>query len=86
MQTLLELYMHRYQYIIELLKALWTVICLFIKSFLNKTDIITEYRKECDNTAQKMLDCLKRTDEGRDLLAKYEELLETTTQTPIGSS
>lgn len=78
--------MYQYQYIIELLKALWTVIVLFIRSLLNKTDIISEYQKECDNTAQKILDSLKRTDEGRDLLAKYEELLETTTQVPIGSS
>lgn len=56
-------------------KAIWDIICLFIRSLFNKTDVLTEYQKECDETAQKMMDCLMQTDEGRDLFANYENLL-----------
>lgn len=59
-------------------KAIWTIICLFIKSIWNKTNVLTEYQKECDKTGQKMREILMRTDEGRDLFTKYENLLEQT--------
>jgi hypothetical protein len=55
-----------------LVQGIWKMICLFIRSFLNKTDVLIEYQKECDKMSQKLRECLEETDEGRELLAKAD--------------
>lgn len=62
----------------NLCKAIWDIICLFIKSLINKTDVLTEYQKQCDETSQKMIESLMQTDEGRDIFEKYATLMEGT--------
>lgn len=57
-------------------QAILDIICLFIKSLMNKTDVLTEYQKQCDKTTQKLRECLMQTDEGRDLFAKHDMLME----------
>lgn len=39
---------------IGMLKAIWSIICLWIKSLANKTNLMTEYHKECDKMTEHM--------------------------------
>jgi hypothetical protein len=57
-----------------ILKAIWDIICLFIRSVINKTDVLTEYQKDCDNNRRRIMDIISETEEGRELLAKCKEL------------
>ena len=45
--------------------AIWGIFRLFVNSLVNKTDIITEYEKECDATAKRMMKCIMQTEGGR---------------------
>lgn len=54
----------------DLIKAIWHIICLFIRSFVNKTDVIAEYHKDCEKMNQKMRDLLNNSDEGRAILTE----------------
>jgi hypothetical protein len=64
---------HMYLTVWDLIKATWYIIRLFVLSLLNKTDIVIEYRKECNKIGDQMKELLRRTEEGQDLLQQAEE-------------
>jgi hypothetical protein len=53
-----------------ILKAIGTIIYMLIKSVFNKTNLLTEYHKECDKTSKMLNDVFNETEEGCVLLAK----------------
>jgi hypothetical protein len=55
-------------------KAIWSIICMFVTSLLNKTNIMIEYQKECDKTSALLNDEFSKTEDGRLLLAQVKHL------------
>lgn len=54
---------------IVIMKAIWEFVCMFLRALKNKTDIMTQYQKECNDMSNR----LNSLPGVQAILAKYSE-------------